>query len=208
MLAVSSPSGAGKTSLTRALLQQEAGIALSISATTRPQREREVEGRDYFFVSQERFAGMIEEGALLEHAEIYGQRYGTPKAPVEAALGDGRDVVFDIEWRGAQQLKIRAPHDVVSVFILPPSYREQARRLSARGRDPANVVKARLALAAQDARHWTGYDYVIVNADFDLSLTRLRAILVAERLRRERQSGLVDFVAGFLAEAAEAQVED
>ena len=196
MLVLSSPSGAGKTAISRQLLEGDSGISLSISATTRPMRRGEVDGRDYTFVSQERFAAMVDEGAFLEHATVFGHRYGTPRGPAEKALEQGRDVLFDIDWQGTQQLAEKARDDLVSVFILPPSTEELERRLRARAQDPEDVVRGRMAKAADEMSHWAEYDYVIVNRDIEDSLARVEAILSAERVKRERQVGLRDFVEG------------
>lgn len=196
MLVLSSPSGAGKTSISRELLKREPQVALSISATTRPRRPGEVQGRDYFFVSVGEFEAMVKEGAFLEHAQVFGQRYGTPHEPVETALSAGKDVLFDIDWQGTQQMAEKARDDLVSVFILPPSTAELERRLYSRARDPEEVVKSRMARAADEMSHWPEYDYVIVNRDFEESVTQVQAILRAERLRRDRQVGLSAFVRG------------
>ncbi len=194
MLVLSSPSGAGKTAISRAILDGDAAVTLSVSATTRPQRPGEVDGVDYVFVDDARFAQMIADGAFLEHATVFGHSYGTPREPVEAALAAGRDVLFDVDWQGAQQLAQAARDDLASVFILPPSTVELARRLEARAQDPPDVVAARMAQAAGEMSHWAEYDYVIVNDDLEESTASVRAILHAERLRRTRRVGLVDFV--------------
>jgi len=167
---------------------------MSVSATTRPRRPGEVEGQDYFFVSPERFEAMVAEEAFLEHATVFERRYGTPRAPVEAALAAGKDVLFDIDWQGTQQVRANAGKDLVSVFILPPSVEELERRLHSRAQDPEEVVRARMAKAADEMSHWAEYDYVIVNETVETSLAQLRAIVQAERLRRERRVGLVPFV--------------
>ncbi len=194
MLVLSSPSGAGKTTIARAILAGDARITMSISATTRPKRPGETDGVDYIFVDDARFAEMVEAGELLEHAVVFGNRYGTPRAPVEAALAAGRDVLFDVDWQGEQQLAEAARDDLVSVFILPPSTEELERRLHARAQDSDEVVARRMARAADEMSHWPEYDYVIVNDAFDGSVASARAILRAERLRRTRQVGLADFV--------------
>ncbi|MFQ5957753.1 MAG: guanylate kinase [Alphaproteobacteria bacterium] len=194
MLVLSSPSGAGKTAICRAILEGDAAITLSVSVTTRPMRPGEVDGADYVFVDDDRFAKMVADGAFLEHATVFGHSYGTPRAPVEAALEAGRDVLFDVDWQGAQQLAQSARADLASIFILPPSTAELARRLRARAQDPPDVVAARMARAADETSHWAEYDYVIVNEDLDESTASARAILHAERLRRTRRVGLVDFV--------------
>ena len=194
MLVLSSPSGAGKTTISRRLLEDEPGLSLSVSATTRPPRPGEVEGQDYFFVSAERFEEMVRDDAFLEHATVFGHRYGTPRTPVFAALDAGRDVLFDIDWQGTQQVSEKAPKDLVRVFILPPSTEELEVRLRKRAQDPEEVVQGRMAKAADEMSHWPEYDFVIVNRDVEQSLLEVRAILTAERLRRERQVGLRDFV--------------
>jgi guanylate kinase len=194
MLVLSSPSGAGMTTITRRLLYTESNLSLSISATTRPPRPGEEEGEDYFFVSDTRFAEMVEQGELLEHAVVFGNRYGTPKAPVEDALETGRDVLFDIDWQGTQQLRESAREDLVSVFILPPSTEELERRLHARAQDSDEVVRGRMAKAADEMSHWAEYDYIIINDNLENSVRQVEAILTAERLRRERRIGLRTFV--------------
>jgi guanylate kinase len=197
MLVLSSPSGAGKTSIARRLLELEPGLQLSVSVTTRPRRSSEIDGVDYHFVDRPTYAAMVGRGDLLEHAEVYGHGYGTPGAPVEKALAAGRDVLFDIDWQGAQQLREVARDDMVSVFILPPSMAELERRLRRRAQDPEAVVQKRLAHVADDVTHWAEYDYVLINYDLDESVRQARAILAAERLRRQRQPGLTDFVGQF-----------
>jgi guanylate kinase len=194
MLVLSSPSGAGKTTISRVLLASDQNLTLSISATTRPKRPGERDGEDYFFVTPEKFEAMAAAGAFLEHAKVFGHRYGTPRAMVAAALEAGRDVLFDIDWQGTQQLAEQARDDLVSVFILPPSTAELERRLRARAQDPEEVVQSRMAKAADEMSHWAEYDYVIVNRDRDESLSQATQILAAERLKRERQIGLRDFV--------------
>jgi guanylate kinase len=194
MLVVSSPSGAGKSTLARRLLQNDPQISMSVSVTTRSKRANEVEGQDYFFVSRERFEEMVREGAFLEHATVFGNRYGTPAAAVERMLGGGRDVLFDIDWQGAQQLTAKAKGDLVRVFILPPSREELERRLTERAADPPDVLARRMAEANNEISRWSEYDYVIVNEDVQKAQRQLEAIVVAERLDRQRQIGLVDFV--------------
>ncbi|MDJ0982958.1 MAG: guanylate kinase [Kiloniellales bacterium] len=194
MLVLSSPSGAGKTSISRALLERDDNLSLSVSATTRPQRTGETDGKDYHFVATEDFEALVVADELLEHARVFGHLYGTPKAPVEAALSAGCDVLFDVDWQGTQQLAERARDDLVSVFILPPSTAELEQRLRSRARDPEDVVQARMAKAADEMSHWAEYDYVIVNRDLEDSIVEVQAILAAERLRRERQVGLGAFV--------------
>lgn len=200
MLVLSSPSGAGKTTLSRRLLETDTNIFMSVSATTRARRPNEIEGKDYFFVSQEKFLGMEDADEFLEHATVFGNRYGTPRAPVAAALTAGRDVLFDIDWQGAQQLKERARDDLVSVFILPPSHEELERRLHARAQDPDEIVRERMARAAGEISHWPEYDYVIVNREVSVALAQIKAVLEAERVRRTRQIGLSEFVTRLVAE--------
>ena len=194
MLVLSSPSGAGKTAISRELLRRDDDISLSISATTRPMRPGEREGRDYRFVGPERFQQMVDEGAFLEHATVFGHRYGTPGAPVEHTLGQGCDVLFDIDWQGTQQVAEKAGDDLVRVFILPPSTGELERRLRARAQDPEEVVRSRMAKAADEMSHWAEYDYIVVNRNLADSVAEVQAILNAERLRRRRQVDLHDFV--------------
>jgi guanylate kinase len=194
MLVLSSPSGAGKTTLSRMLLTEEHNVTLSISVTTRPRRPGEVHGRHYHFIDRAQFERMWRDGELLEYAEVFGNLYGTPRRPVERALKHGRDVLFDVDWQGTKQLRKRAPDDLVSVFILPPSSGELARRLHTRAQDDKKVIRARMAKAAGEMSHWTEYDYIVVNRDLDRAFNDVRAILAAERLKRERQSGLSAFV--------------
>lgn len=194
MLVLSSPSGAGKTTLSRQLLDNDPHIQLSVSCTTRAKRPSEKNGVDYHFVDTPTFRGMIERGEFLEYAEVFGNYYGTPRAPVEAALGMGRDVLFDIDWQGTQQLQDKVKADLVTVFILPPSTRDLEKRLLTRAQDPKEVVAQRMAKAAEEMSHYDAYDYVIVNRDIATSLRNLKAILDSERLKLERQVGLSDFV--------------
>ena len=194
MLVLSSPSGAGKTSISRELLQQDSNLVMSVSATTRPQRPGETEGKDYYFVTPEAFEGMVTRGEFLEHATVFGQRYGTPRLPVENALANGRDVLFDIDWQGTQQIGENARADLVSVFILPPSTVELEKRLKTRAQDPESVVAQRMAKAADEMSHYFEYDYIVINRDLARSVAEVQAILTAERLRRGRQIGLSDFV--------------
>jgi guanylate kinase len=194
MLVLSSPSGAGKTTLSRMLLRADRNIELSVSVTTRPQRRGEVEGRDYHFIDVGRFQAMVKSGKLLEWAEVFGHRYGTPRRPVELALHAGRDVLFDIDWQGTQQLREKARDDLVSVFILPPTALELERRLKRRAQDSSAIIGARMAKAAGEMSHWPEYDYVIVNRRKEDAFAAVRAILAAERLKRERQVGLSAFV--------------
>ena len=193
MLVLSSPSGAGKSTLSRRLLETDPMISMSVSVTTRAKRPNEIEGKDYYFVSPERFEAMVKEDLFLEHATVFKHRYGTPKEAVENILSEGRDVLFDIDWQGAQQLSQKA-NDVVRVFILPPSREELERRLSTRAQDSAEVVAARMAEADNEISRYSEYDYVIINDDVDNAERQLNAIVAAERLNRKRQTGLVDFV--------------
>lgn len=194
MLVLSSPSGAGKTTLSRLLLRSDRKVVLSISVTTRPKRRGEVNGRDYYFIDRARFDDMIAEGELLEWAEVFGHRYGTPRRPVAKALQTGRDVLFDIDWQGTQQLRETARTDLVSVFILPPTASALEHRLKQRAQDSKSEIGSRMAKAAGEMSHWPEYDYVIVNRDKRQAFAELRAVLAAERLKRERQIGLSDFV--------------
>jgi guanylate kinase len=194
MLVLSSPSGAGKTTLSRKLLEADPGVELSVSVTTRKQRPGEVDGRDYHFIDAERFETMVKRGELLEWAQVFGHHYGTRRAPVEAALLSGQDVLFDIDWQGTQQLREKADHDLVSVFVLPPSMRDLERRLRRRAQDSDEVIRTRMATAAEEMSHWAEYDYVVINTDIDRAFAEVQTILAAERLKRERQTGLSDFV--------------
>ncbi len=194
MLVLSSPNGAGKTSISREVLDQEGNLSLSISATTRPRRPGEVDGEHYRFMDKTKFDIMVNQQELLEYAKVFEHYYGTPRAPVEEALGAGRDVLFDLDWQGTQQLDERARADLVSVFILPPSTAELERRLHTRAQDSADVIAGRMAKAADELTHWSEYTYVVVNENFEESVAEVRAILQAERLKRARQEGLSDFV--------------
>ena len=194
MLVLSSPSGAGKTTLSRKLLETDPGVELSVSVTTRKQRSGEIDGRDYHFIDAARFDAMVKGGELLEWAQVFGHRYGTPRAPVEAALTNGHDVLFDIDWQGTQQLREKADHDLVSIFVLPPSMADLERRLRRRAQDPDEVIRARMATAIDEMSHWAEYDYVVINTDVDRAFREVHTILAAERLKRERQTGLSDFV--------------
>lgn len=196
MLVLSSPSGAGKTTLSRQLLDNDKQIQLSVSCTTRQKRPGERDGVDYRFVDTATFRGMIERKQFLEYAEVFGNYYGTPKAPVDDALAGGRDVLFDIDWQGTQQLRDKGRADLVTVFILPPSTRDLEKRLLTRAQDPKEIVAQRMAKAADEMSHWAEYDYVVVNSDIATSLSNLKAILTAERLKRERQVGMSGFVKG------------
>jgi len=199
MLVLSSPSGAGKTTLSRKLLDADPAVELSVSVTTRKQRPGEVDGRDYHFIDSARFDAMLKQGELLEAAQVFGHRYGTPRAPVAAALGRGRDVLFDIDWQGTQQLREKAAGDLVSIFVLPPSIPDLERRLRTRAQDSDEVIHARMARAADEMSHWAEYDYVVINTDIDRAFSEVRSILAAERLKRERQTGLSAFVRGLQA---------
>ncbi len=196
MLVLSSPSGAGKTTISHALLARDDNLIMSVSATTRPKRPGEVDGEDYHFVDATEFDLMVKRKELLEYAKVFGNYYGTPKGPVEEALREGRDVLFDIDWQGAQQLEQNAGGDLVSVFVLPPSTRDLERRLKSRAQDSDEVVAKRMARAAEEMSHWSEYDYIIVNHDVETSVAKVEAILTAERLRRKRQTGLTEFVKG------------
>ena len=194
MFVLSSPSGAGKTTLSRMLLKADRKVDLSISVTTRARRRGEINGRDYHFIDRARFDAMVAKGELLEWAEVFGHCYGTPRDPVVRALRSGRDVLFDIDWQGTQQLREKAREDLVSVFILPPSVVALERRLKRRAQDSKSIIGARMAKAGGEMSHWPEYDYVIVNREKAQAFAEVRAILAAERLKRERQAGLSDFV--------------
>ena len=194
MFVLSSPSGAGKTTVSRLLLRADRKVELSISVTTRPKRRDEINGRDYHFIDRARFDEMVGAGELLEWAEVFGHRYGTPRRPVDKALQAGRDVLFDIDWQGTQQLREKARTDLVSVFILPPAASELERRLKRRAENSKAEIGSRMAKASDEMSHWAEYDYVIVNRDKAVAFAEVRAILAAERLKRERQEGLSDFV--------------
>ena len=196
LLVMSSPSGAGKTTLSRNLLAADKNITMSVSVTTRSPRPGEVEGKDYSFITKDRFAQMRDRDELLEYAEVFGNFYGTPRKPVEEALGKGRDVLFDIDWQGTQQLAQAMEDDLVRLFILPPSAEELQNRLINRAQDSSSVVAKRMAEASREISHWPEYDYVIVNDDVEASHQQVMAILSAERLRRRRRVGLTDFVRG------------
>ena len=194
MLVLSSPSGAGKTTISRKLLAREPGLAMSVSMTTRPKRPGEIDGVDYHFVSPADFDRMAAQGELLEHAAVFAHQYGTRRRTVASALAEGRDVLFDIDWQGTQQLAQNARADLVSVFVLPPSTAELERRLRTRAQDSEEVVAGRMAKAADEMSHWAEYDYIIVNREIEDSVASVQAILTAERLRRERLVGLDSFV--------------
>lgn len=202
LIILSSPSGAGKSTMAKRLMAWDPTLRFSVSATTRSPRPGEVEGRDYFFRSPEDFRALVAAGQMLEHAEVFGNSYGSPRAPVEAAMAEGRDTLFDIDWQGGQQVRNSAlGKDVVSIFILPPSMAELERRLRTRGQDSDAVIAGRMAKSEAEISHWAEYDYVLVNDDADETEDRLRAILRAERMRRDRMPGLLEFVRGLNAEA-------
>ena len=204
ILILSSPSGAGKTTLTRAIAQRpEWGLDLSISVTTRSRRPSEIDGRDYRFIDREAFEDLRTRDDLLEWAEVHGNFYGTPRRPVEKTLGQGRDMIFDIDYQGTRQVRKRLQDDVVTVFILPPSFSELRNRLERRAEDAPETIERRLANARNEMQRWSEYDYVIVNDDLDESFRALQSILAAERLKRTRRTGLPGFVDGLLAEAGQ-----
>ncbi|MFY9599352.1 MAG: guanylate kinase [Pseudolabrys sp.] len=194
MLVLSSPSGAGKTTLSRRLLELDDNVTLSISVTTRKKRPSEMEGRDYYFIDRRRFDVLVERGELLEWAEVFDNYYGTPKKPVMDALAAGRDVLFDIDWQGTQQLRESARPDMASIFVLPPSIPELARRLHTRAEDDYETIHRRMAKVADELSHWSEYDYVVINDDLETAYSEVKTILTSERLKRERQPGLSDFV--------------
>ena len=194
MFVLSSPSGAGKTTLSRLLIDRSPGLKMSVSATTRPMRPGEVEGKDYFFVDKARFEAMAKQGELLEWATVFDNRYGTPRQPVETALASGQDVLFDIDWQGTQQLREKARADVVSVFILPPSAADLEKRLHTRAQDSDEVIRGRMSRASHEMSHWAEYDYIVINHDVDAAFAEVQSILRAERLKRKRRTGLTAFV--------------
>jgi guanylate kinase len=201
LIILSSPSGAGKSTLARRIMAWDPDLRFSVSATTRAPREGEVDGREYHFRSRDEFEALVAAGQMLEHAEVFGNFYGSPRAPVEVAMTEGRDTLFDVDWQGGQQIKNSAlGKDVVSVFILPPSMAELERRLRARAQDSDEVIRGRMAKSLDEISHWSEYDYVLVNDDIDRAEADLKTILLAERLRRDRQPGLTDFVRGLNAE--------
>lgn len=199
LFVLSSPSGAGKSTIARMLLEADPDIAMSVSATTRPMRTGEVDGRDYHFVAVERFRQMVRDDEFLEWAHVFDHRYGSPRQPIDDMLTGGKDVLFDIDWQGAQQLYQKAGGDVVRVFILPPSVEELGRRLQRRGTDDAAVIEGRMARAASEISHWDGYDYVLINDDVQACFDQVLTILKAERLRRSRQTGLIGFARKLMA---------
>jgi guanylate kinase len=194
MLVLSSPSGAGKTTLARELVGRTAGLQMSVSVTTRPMRPGEAEGKDYFFIDKPRFDAMVRNNELLEHAPVFDHFYGTPRAPVESALSAGRDVLFDIDWQGTQQLREKARADVASVFILPPSAADLEKRLHTRAQDSDAVIRSRMSRASHEMSHWAEYDYIVINRAVDEAFAEVQSILKAERLKRERRTGLTAFV--------------
>jgi guanylate kinase len=194
MLVLSSPSGAGKTTLSRRLLDDDGDVSLSVSVTTRPPRRGEIDGRDYHFIDKARFHDMVRRGELLEWAKVFDYHYGTPKRLVHEVLAQGRDVLFDIDWQGTQQLREKAAGDLVSIFVLPPSIPDLEQRLRTRAQDSDDVIHARMAKAADEMSHWAEYDYVVINKDIEDAFAEVQAILKAERLKRERQAGLSAFV--------------
>ena len=198
LFVLSSPSGAGKSTIARKLLAADPHLSMSVSYTTRPPRPGEVDGVDYHFVDLEKFREMVANHEFLEWAHVFDHRYGTPKAPVDAMLGAGRDVLFDIDWQGAQQLFQLAGGDVVRVFVLPPSMAELRRRLTSRNTDSAEVIEARMSRAEREVSHWDGYDYVLVNDDVEQCYQAVHTILAAERLKRSRQTGLIGFIRGLM----------
>jgi guanylate kinase len=199
MLVLSSPSGAGKTTLSRMLLKADRNIELSVSVTTRPKRKGEKHGKDYHFIDRARFDAMVKRSQLLEWAEVFGYFYGTPRLPVQRALRAGRDVLFDIDWQGTQQLSEKARGDMASIFVLPPSIAELERRLHTRALDDEDVIRRRMAKASGELSHWAEYDYVIINDNLDRAFGEVQMILAAERMKRERQTGLTEFVRGLQA---------
>jgi guanylate kinase len=194
MFVLSSPSGAGKTTLSRMLIERMPGLRMSVSATTRPMRPGEVDGRDYHFIDRAKFESMLQQDDLLESAVVFENNYGTPRAPVEAALAAGQDVLFDIDWQGTQQLREKARDDVVSVFILPPSAEDLEKRLHSRAQDSHEIIRGRMSRASHEMSHWAEYDYIIINHDIDEAFSEVQSILKAERLKRERRTGLSAFV--------------
>jgi guanylate kinase len=195
MVVLSSPSGAGKSTISRALIERDSNLTMSVSATTRAPRPGEVDGQDYYFVQKRDFDSMVAGGQMLEHAQVFDNFYGTPRDPVETSLSEGRDIIFDVDWQGAQQLSENVAKDLVSIFILPPSMEELERRLYSRAQDSEEVVRKRMAEAVSEMSHYPEYDYIVVNLDVDESVAKVEAILTAERQKTERQNSLYDFVA-------------
>jgi guanylate kinase len=195
LLVLSSPSGAGKTSIARAMLEREPTLQFSVSVTTRKPRAGEVDGHHYHFIDKDRFDRMVKDGALLEQAAVFGNYYGTPRKPIEEALAAGRDVILDLDWQGTQQLRQAMRDDVVSVFILPPDHATLEKRLKSRAQDSDAIVQARMKKSAEETSHWPEYDYVIINDDLEKSIALAKSILAAERAKRERLTGLTEFVA-------------
>lgn len=191
---LSSPSGAGKTTITRALLANDPDLRVSVSVTTRPPRPGEVDGKDYHFISKEQFTAMIDNNQLLEHAKVFGNYYGTPLKPVEEALANSQDIIFDIDWQGTQQLKQKLVNDLVTVFILPPSQEELERRLRSRQQDDESIIQDRMQKASDEISHYSEYDYIIVNTNLEKSIQKAQSILEAERCKRRRLTALTDFV--------------
>lgn len=200
MVVLSSPSGAGKSTISRALMERDRNLTMSVSATTRPPRPGEEDGKDYYFVDKSQFDSMVADGKMLEHAQVFDNFYGTPKEPVEEALSRGRDVMFDVDWQGTQQLTDNAPKDLVRIFILPPSLEELERRLHTRAQDSEEVVQKRMSKAASEMSHYLEYDYIIINIDIEESVAQVEAILTAERQKRERLVGLRDFITAISGE--------
>jgi guanylate kinase len=196
MFVLSSPSGAGKTTLSRMLVAETPALQMSVSATTRPMRPGEVDGKDYYFVNHIEFEGMVAKGELLEWARVFDNRYGTPRAPLDAALASGKDVLFDIDWQGTQQLRDKSPNDVVSVFILPPSVQALEQRLHTRAQDSEEIIRGRMKKAGDEMSHFDAYDYIVVNDNIGIAFEAVKSILRAEQLKRDRQVGLSDFVLG------------
>ena len=194
MVVLSSPSGAGKSTISRALIERDSNLTMSVSATTRAPRPGEIEGQDYYFVQKHDFDAMVADGQMLEHAQVFENFYGTPRDPVEASLSQGRDIIFDVDWQGTQQLSENVAKDLVSVFILPPSMEELERRLYSRAQDSEEVVRKRMAEAASEMSHYPEYDYIVVNLDVEESIAKVEAILTAERQKTERQNSLHDFI--------------
>jgi guanylate kinase len=195
MVVLSSPSGAGKSTISRVLIERDSNLTMSVSATTRAPRPGEVDGQDYYFVQKRDFDSMVAGGQMLEHAQVFDNFYGTPRDPVKTSLSEGRDIIFDVDWQGAQQLSENVAKDLVSIFILPPSMEELERRLYSRAQDSEEVVRKRMAEAVSEMSHYPEYDYIVVNLDVDESVAKVEAILTAERQKTERQNSLYDFVA-------------